>query len=517
MAEDNRKMYAMYLRKSRIDLELEAMGEGETLARHRKMLFDLATKHEILPDQIVIYHELVSGDSISERPEMQRLLDDVCQRKYKAVLVVEIERLARGNTKDQGEVADAFQMSDTHIITPSKVYDPNDEFDQEYFEFGLFMSRREYKTIKRRLDAGKLESVKEGNFIAPKAPYGFTLVRRSKKDRTLKEKPEESRIVKMIFDWYTEDRKPTSWIANQLTQMGIPTPRKNPEWARASVKDILFNAHYIGLVSWGAQETVKEMDSATGKIVKKRKYNSGKVQYYNGKHDGFISEEQFQKVKSIYGSNAPAKVNTELTNPLSGILRCASCGRAMGFQNFNDGSRAPRIHHPRTKLCKKKSLTFDVIMDGVVDALKAIIADFEVKMKNDHGQAEQLRHQESIKAMKAELAKQETRRSKLFDSWESEDGMYTKEEFIERKLMYNAAIDQLKEQIKTAEASAPAPVDFSERIATLHALIACLTDPEIDAKEKNILLKQTVDRIDYDVIDHGRGKGGMPVLTVFLK
>ena len=514
---DTKKKYALYLRKSRVDLELEAMGEGETLARHKKMLFDLAAKHEILPEQIVIYHELVSGDSISERPEMQRLLDDVCKRKYAAVLVVEIERLARGNTSDQGEVADAFQMSGTHIITPAKVYDPDNEFDQEYFEFGLFMSRREYKTIKRRLEAGKEESVKEGNFIAPVAPYGFEIVRRSKKDRTLKEKPEQSRIVKMIFDWYTEDRKPTSWIANQLTQMGIPTSRKNPEWSRATIKDILFNVHYIGLVSWGSQATVKEMDSVSGKIVKKRKSNSGNVRYYNGKHDGFISEEQFQKVKTIYGSNAPAKVNTELTNPLSGVLRCSSCGRAMGFQNYNDQSRTPRIHHARTKMCKKKSLTFDVVMDGVVDALNAIITDFEIKMKTDHGQEEQARHQESIKAMKAELAKQEARRRKLFDSWESEDGMYTREEFIERKLMYSTVIDQLKEQIRKAEAAAPAPVDFSERIATVRTLIACLTDPEIDANEKNILLKQIVERIDYDVEDHGRGKGGMPVLTVFLK
>lgn len=509
--------YAMYLRKSRVDLELEAMGEGETLARHRKMLFDLAAKHEILPDQVTIYHELVSGDSIAERPEMQRLLDDVCKRKYKAVLVVEIERLARGNTSDQGEVADAFQMSGTHIITPAKVYDPNNEFDQEYFEFGLFMSRREYKTIKRRLEAGKEESVKEGNFIPPVAPYGFETVRRSKKERTLKEKPEESRIVKMIFNWYTEDRKPTSWIANQLTLMGIPTPRNNPEWARATIKGILFNAHYIGMVSWGEQATVKEMDSATGKIVKRRRKDSANVKHYEGKHDGFISEEQFQKVKTIYGSNAPAKVNTELTNPLSGVLRCASCGRAMGFQNFNDQSRTPRIHHARTKQCTKKSLAFDVIMDSVVDALQAIIEDFEVKIKNDHSQVEQLRHQESINAMKSELAKQESRRRKLFDSWESEDGMYTKEEFIERKLMYSTVISQLKEQIKKAEAAAPSPVDFGERIATLRSLIACLTDPDINAREKNILLKQTIDHIDYDVIDHGRGKGGMPVLTVFLK
>ena len=42
------------------------------------------------------------------------------------------------------------------IITPIKIYDPNDEYDEEYFEFGLFMSRREYKTIKRRMQRGRV-------------------------------------------------------------------------------------------------------------------------------------------------------------------------------------------------------------------------------------------------------------------------------------------------------------------------------------------------------------------------
>lgn len=97
--------YAMYLRKSRADLELEAMGEEETLARHKAMLYKLADRNDITPEQITVYHEIVSGDSIDARPEMIRLLDDVYAKKYRGVLCVEIERLARGNTRDQGEVA----------------------------------------------------------------------------------------------------------------------------------------------------------------------------------------------------------------------------------------------------------------------------------------------------------------------------------------------------------------------------------------------------------------------------
>lgn len=43
---------------------------------------------------------------------------------WKGVLVVEVERLARGETMDQGIVAKAFKISDTKIITPMKTYDP---------------------------------------------------------------------------------------------------------------------------------------------------------------------------------------------------------------------------------------------------------------------------------------------------------------------------------------------------------------------------------------------------------
>ena len=509
----SQERYAMYLRKSRTDLELEALGEGETLARHKAMLEALAAKHNITLSQITIYKELVSGDSIDERPEMQRLLSDVYAGKYKGVLVVEVERLARGNTKDQGEVADAFQFSNTHIITPAKVYDPNNEFDQEYFEFGLFMSRREYKTIKRRLEAGKLQAVKEGNYILPTAPYGYRIVRKSRKERTLVENPEESKFVKMIFDWYTEDRKPTSWIAKQLTMMGVPT-RQGREWARATIKDILFNAHYIGKVSWGKQQTIKEKDPTTGKVVKKR-ISTDNEQFYEGKHQGFISEEQFYKVRTIYGTQAPAKLNTELVNPLSGILRCCDCDRAIGFMRYADNRNA-RFHHPFGKACKKHSVPQPVVTEALVEALKLKVTDCQIKMENKADNSELLRHESIIQTMEAELVKLENRKRKLMDSWESEDGMYTRDEFIERKQMYTQSIDALKENIAEAKKNAPAPVDYSEQITTLHAIMDCINNEEMDAKAKNVFLKQFIDKITYDTIDNGVNKK-VPVLEVFMK
>lgn len=513
--EKEKEQYAMYLRKSRADMELEAMGEEETLARHKAMLLSLAAKYEIHPEQITIYHELVSGDSIDERPEMQRLLSDVYAKKYKAVLVVEVERLARGNTKDQGEVADAFQASNTHIITPMKVYDPNNEFDQEYFEFGLFMSRREYKTIKRRLEAGKKQSVMEGNYILPQTVYGYKIIRTSKKDRTLEIIPEQQKIVQMIFDWYTEEMRSIGWIARKLTVMGIPTTKGKAEWNRGTIRDMLANPTYIGKVWWGRSKTIKEFDKEKGKLVKVKK-GYGEAEIFEGKHDGLISEEQYQKAQKITkDQHSPSvKASKEIINPFAGIMECCDCGRNIIAIRYKDG-RKSRLSHARDTLCQKKSLPMDEVVDAFVDVMTQTIDDTEIKRKSADNTAEIEKHRLLLETMEAELAKQERKRRKLFQDYEDE--VYSRDEFIERKQVYNESIEKIKKQIQETQNAFPEPVDFSEKITTLHNIIDKIKDPEISAKQKNDFLKQFIDKITYDSISYGASKGGKAVLEVFLK
>lgn len=516
MAPINKEMYAMYLRKSRKDYELEAMGEGETLARHHARLMNLAAKYDIHPDQIVVYKEVVSGDSLDARPEMLRLLADVYAKKYKGVLVTEVERLARGNTRDQGEVADAFQATSTTIITETKIYDPHSETDQTFFEFGLFMSRQEYKTINRRQIAGKKTSAEEGNYLLPQRVFGYKIVRYSKKDRTLEPLPEEVKLVQMIFDWYTEDRRSTEWIAQQLTKMKVPTvKRKSPEWNRGTIRDMLANPIYIGKITWGKSRTVKEYNEDLGRLVKVRKWD-GDAGIYEGKHKGIISEEQFQKAQFLTEStrNPSAKVNTELINPTAGLIKCCDCGRNMIANRFGNG-KTTRLKHPNTKLCQKKSLPLDDVLDAFVEALNANIATFERKMECDSNQDERARHQAQLDAMESELAKQERKLKKV--TLDYHDEVYTRAEYIEWKQYYTKAIEETKKQIQEAQNAFPEPVNYSEQIANLNAMIDCMKDQSLSAKKKNDFLKQFIDRITYDAIDYGRSKGGKVILEVFLK
>lgn len=66
------ELYDIYLRKSRADRDAEANGGGDTLLRHRTALLELARRMDLTIFHI--FEEVVSGESIANRPEMQKLL-----------------------------------------------------------------------------------------------------------------------------------------------------------------------------------------------------------------------------------------------------------------------------------------------------------------------------------------------------------------------------------------------------------------------------------------------------------
>ena len=119
---DPNGIYDAYLRKSRADMELEKLKKFDTLKQHEKFLKDRANQLGIKIRKI--YREVVSGESIQERPEMQEVLKNVETGNIDGILVVEVERLTRGDAKDQGTVTQAFKYSNTKIITLNKIYDP---------------------------------------------------------------------------------------------------------------------------------------------------------------------------------------------------------------------------------------------------------------------------------------------------------------------------------------------------------------------------------------------------------
>lgn len=468
--------YAMYLRKSRADVEAEARGEGETLAKHEKALTELAKKLSLAV--VKQYREIVSGENIAARPQMQALLADVNDGRYDGVLVMEIERLARGDTIDQGIVAQAFKASGTKIITPIKTYDPNNEFDEEYFEFSLFMSRREYKTIRRRMNAGRLATVKDGNYITPTPPFGYKKIHPEPKVHTLEIVPEQAEVVKMIFDMRLNG-KGSRAIAEELNRMGIP-PMKSQYWERVSIKKILENPVYAGKIHWYSKRD--------GDIL------------CNGRHEAIVPEETFNRVQEIIKNRplAHVKADDTLKNHYQGLLYCKNCGHLMLRRFIKSSGKAHVLCRYRSCRGKVVGSTMDSVDEAVINAVKIKLEKTSEAMRN--GESEKELHSEDSRRrsrrgiIEGELARLKGQQDKIYDFFEQ--GVYTTEVFLERSAAVSEKIKACEAGLKElAEKEAPPRLSNSEMLIRLETVLREFD--EADPEKKNKLLKSVIQKIEY--------------------
>lgn len=442
---DVMSQYCVYLRKSRADREAEAKGESETLARHEKILMELSNKIHITVDSI--YREIVSGESIASRPVMQQLLNEVEQSKWTGVLVVEIERLARGDTMDQGLVAQSFKCSNTKIITPLKTYDPLNEYDEEYFEFGLFMSRREYKTINRRLQRGRLQSAKEGKYLGSTSPYGY---RRKKlcqdKGYTLEVVQNEALVVQLIYELYCKKRLSFNKIAAELDRLCV-IPRKNGSWSGSTIQGILTNPVYIGKIRWRNRPQQKKITGGTVTITRPRT-KSDHVLLFGGLHPPIIEESLYTQAKVLLSSKitCPVKSATTLQNPLAGLIRCSKCGQLM--------VRKPYKNRPDTLLCKTLgcktvSSPLDIVEHQLLESIKSLILPDDMLQKTMPSTDNTLSRatcKSSLVRLEKDLSNYRLQLDHVHDLLEQ--GIYSYDTYKKRSQLLTSKITKLHDQLK---------------------------------------------------------------------
>lgn len=494
--------YLMYLRKSRADAEAEARGEGETLSRHKTMLMALAARnrHHIPPENI--YQEVVSGESIADRPQVQLLLERLRQGSVAGVYVMELERLARGDTIDQGTIARSFKYSGAKIITPMKTYDPHNEFDEEYFEFGLFMSRREYKTINRRIQAGRDQSVREGKFIASRAPYGYRRIKiPSDKGYTLTPEPNEAAMVQSIFSWFLHGRNGEEMgvtaIAHALHDISAPLGEHGGVWNACRVYRMLTNEVYAGMIRWGYDKTIRQL---TEDGIEKRREITGDYKLYKGLHPALIPLEDFQAVQQKLHNHGhiPVRKTSALSNPLTRLVYCSQCGRAM-LGNPGFGRIPPHIKC-RTRGCPTVQTAREPVEASILHTLRSWLDTFEsggeLPLPHDQDDANAATLA-ALTALREQLSSLQKQKNRLFDFLEQ--GVYTTDMFNQRYPLIEEKLKSTQQAIDRNEAElANRPVykslaELAPQIRTVLESYSAMPD----AQSKNDLLKTVISKISY--------------------
>lgn len=481
----------IYLRKSRTDDP--ALTVSEVLAKHEQMLNDWTDRN--LPGLGPVpecnrFREVVSGETIEARPEIQRLLRLIESPRYKAVLIVEPQRLSRGDLEDIGRLVKILRYTNTLAITLQYTYDLSDERDRDMFERELKRGNEFLEYQKRIMGNGRILSVQNGNFIGQHPPYGYrkTVIREGRrKCHTLEPVPEEAQIVRQVFEMYASGISAHE-IARTLNGLGIPSP-SGKSWTASSVKPMVTNDHYIGMVHWNRRKTVKVIEH--GELINTRPRNQD-YQSYPGRHPAIIDRVLWDRVQDIRGKHPPVKPKAKYSNIFSGLVRCRTCGRVMYRQQTKQA--APRLVCPQQAQCNNGSCTIDELAEEISKVLRSAIADLDLELS--HSQSDAVRIQEQlISQLEKRLDELDERELTMWEKYTTEGMPQAVFEKLKAKLLQERTATH--EALTEARQSLPSHTDYQNRRATLHSALQILQRDDAPVRETNLLLKQCIESITY--------------------
>jgi site-specific DNA recombinase len=486
----------LYLRKSRADVEEErkAAAEGkvyDTLARHRRNLFELLKREE--HNLIDTFEELVTGESIIERTEIQKMLKRMDLGEAEAVLVMDVDRLGRGDMYDSGILDRAFRYNNVKLITPTEIFDPEDESWELVFGIKSLVSRQELKSITKRLQGGRRDKAKLGKSISKKPPYGYL------RDKKLKlyPNPDTAWVIKKMFQMM-KDGHGRQAIAQELDHLEIAPPDdKRDFWSPSTITAIIKNEVYLGQIIWG-----KFSYSKRGGKYKKKKMPPEQWIRKENAHEALISQELFDAANMAHtGRWKPStKISHSLSNPLAGILKCEVCGYTMLYQPRKDRpSDMIRCSQPRCKGVQK-SASITLVEERILASLEEYIKGFEIVRRTEKPKDSSiiLFKEKALKKKQEEISELTKQKNNLHDLLERRvydinTFMERQHNIVERTNKIEEEARQLKVEIDNEEMKNK---NIHEFIPKLKKVLEAYRHTS-DVGKKNRLLKTILEKATY--------------------
>ena len=362
--------------------------------------------------------------------------------------------------------------------------------------------------IKEILGRGRVASIKKGNFIGSKPPFGYDKVTLGK-DHTLAPN-KDADAVRMIFDWYVNERIGYHQIANRLNDMGIK-PVATETWCERTVGRMLSNVQYDGKVCYGRKKTVIVMKDGVRKASRPQAPED-EVLIVEGRHPAIVDHELFMAAQSIINNNPRVTRERIQRNPLAGIARCAKCGKALFYQEYSK-NRKQRLEC-RTKPPHFKSAIYAEVEQILITTLETSeLPQLEALRKNNAGNSATIQ-QQMIKNLEAEMKGYHEQEETQYEMLETR--RYTPEIFEQRNAILRKRMSECEERLKKARQALPDAVDYEEKLIQLKDAIEALKDTNRTAAEKNHLLKAILDKVEISTEDKGRGETDIH-MKVFLK
>ncbi|MDF2791924.1 MAG: site-specific recombinase for integration and excision [Neobacillus sp.] len=394
---------ALYIRVS----TTEQAEEGYSISAQKQRLSAYAQSQDW--DIIGLYADEGISAKDMNRPDLQRMIQDIKDGHIDVVLVYKLDRLTR-SVLDLYEILQIFDKYDCKFKSATEVYDTTTAIGRLFLTLVAALAQWERENLGERVRFGMREKVWQGEWHGGTAPFGYNVI-----DGKLVIDEKEAMVVRKIFDLYTAEGLSDRRTALELNDLGYLT-KKDKFWNEIKVARILKNPVYIGKFRWDTKGSRKDYFVSDGAPK-------------------FIDESTFYKAQKLRSARSIVHGRQSTSNYyFSGSLRCARCGSLLkGVATFHGKNK---FKHYQCRKRTIKQCDLGTISERLFE--KAFISyllehyppHFDEEAKNEIAASAENTNNEEQDNLHSELDRIINRRKKWQYAWANDD--ISQEEFKAR-------------------------------------------------------------------------------------